>query len=142
MQCVTMPAGKPKVLAPGMYAIDVEPIPLTIGTIEEFNKRDKQVANTPLNRKKQVTFKEPCNMSNSNTQTHVKQQRVQKTNVPVIISVGVNSSTKASRTPTEIRDPDYQTLHLHLFSNAGCTDRPLVFGLRLLKTYDEESLSA
>ncbi|GJU43892.1 hypothetical protein Tco_1201158 [Tanacetum coccineum] len=27
MQCVTMHAGKPKVLAPGMYAIDVEPIP-------------------------------------------------------------------------------------------------------------------
>ncbi|GKC38883.1 retrovirus-related pol polyprotein from transposon TNT 1-94 [Tanacetum coccineum] len=26
MQCVTMPAVKPKVLAPGMYAIDVEPI--------------------------------------------------------------------------------------------------------------------
>ncbi|GKD78010.1 retrovirus-related pol polyprotein from transposon TNT 1-94 [Tanacetum coccineum] len=27
LQCVTMPAEKPKVLAPGMYAIDVEPIP-------------------------------------------------------------------------------------------------------------------
>ncbi|GJS75198.1 integrase, catalytic region, zinc finger, CCHC-type containing protein [Tanacetum coccineum] len=27
MQCVTMPAVKPKVLAPGMYAIDVEPFP-------------------------------------------------------------------------------------------------------------------
>ncbi|GKD68491.1 hypothetical protein Tco_1322581 [Tanacetum coccineum] len=26
MQCVTMPVVKPKVLAPGMYAIDVEPI--------------------------------------------------------------------------------------------------------------------
>ncbi|GJR24770.1 hypothetical protein Tco_0973297 [Tanacetum coccineum] len=27
MQCVTMPAVKPKVLCPGMYAIDVKPIP-------------------------------------------------------------------------------------------------------------------
>ncbi|GJX60248.1 retrovirus-related pol polyprotein from transposon TNT 1-94 [Tanacetum coccineum] len=27
LQCVTMPAEKPKVLAPGLYAIDVEPIP-------------------------------------------------------------------------------------------------------------------
>ncbi|GKA39965.1 hypothetical protein Tco_0732558, partial [Tanacetum coccineum] len=27
MQCVTMPAIKPKVLTLGMYAIDVEPIP-------------------------------------------------------------------------------------------------------------------
>nr|GEW77908.1 integrase, catalytic region, zinc finger, CCHC-type, peptidase aspartic, catalytic [Tanacetum cinerariifolium] len=47
-----------------------------------------------------------------------------------------------TRTPTEIRDPNYQTLHLHLLSNAGRTDHPLVFGLRLLKTYDEESLMA
>nr|GEW85928.1 integrase, catalytic region, zinc finger, CCHC-type, peptidase aspartic, catalytic [Tanacetum cinerariifolium] len=36
-------------------------------------------------------------------------------------------------TPTEIRDPMYQTLHFCLFSNAGHTDRPLVFGLRLFK---------
>ncbi|GJW88929.1 integrase, catalytic region, zinc finger, CCHC-type containing protein [Tanacetum coccineum] len=57
MKRVTMDSVKPKVLAPGMYAIDVEPIPLAIGTI-------------------------------------------------------------------------------------GRTDRPLVFGLRLLKTYDGESLSA
>ncbi|GKF71247.1 hypothetical protein Tco_0207361, partial [Tanacetum coccineum] len=33
---VTMPAKKPKVLAPGMYAIDVEPIPLIIGIIGKF----------------------------------------------------------------------------------------------------------
>nr|GEU35048.1 retrovirus-related Pol polyprotein from transposon TNT 1-94 [Tanacetum cinerariifolium] len=36
MQCVTMPAVKPQVLALGMYAIDVEPIPLVIGTIGKF----------------------------------------------------------------------------------------------------------
>ncbi|GJZ39700.1 hypothetical protein Tco_0586263 [Tanacetum coccineum] len=47
-----------------------------------------------------------------------------------------------NRTPTKIGAPNYQTLHLYLFSNAGRTYRPLVFGLRLLKTYDEESLSA
>ncbi|GJT87384.1 hypothetical protein Tco_1069101 [Tanacetum coccineum] len=145
MQCITMPAVKPKVLAPGMYAIDVEPIPprnrnnrevhleylkhltesvetlreiveearidksldnalenacfytkrsqelleYVIGTCpKEFNKRDKKAATTPLNRKKQVTFKEPCNTSDNNTQTHVEQQKVQKTNVPVIPSTG------------------------------------------------------
>ncbi|GKB83453.1 hypothetical protein Tco_0950348 [Tanacetum coccineum] len=128
MQCVIIPAVKPKVLAPGMYAIDVEPIPprsrnnrevhldylkhlkesvetlreiveedriekpldnalgnayfytkrsqelleYMIGTCpKDFNKRDKQIATTSLNRKKQ-------------------------TNVPVIPSTGVISSTKAS----------------------------------------------
>ncbi|GKE52709.1 integrase, catalytic region, zinc finger, CCHC-type containing protein, partial [Tanacetum coccineum] len=39
-------------------------------------------------------------------------------------------------TPTKIEDPTFQTLHLHLVSNVGRTDHPLVFGLRLLKTYD------
>ncbi|GKF27599.1 hypothetical protein Tco_0093941, partial [Tanacetum coccineum] len=117
IKCVTMDSVKPKVLAPGMYAIDVEPIPsrnrnnrevhldylkhlkesvetlceivkeariekpldnvlenacfytkrslklleYVIGTFpKEFNKRDKKTATTPLNRKKQVTFKETC----------------------------------------------------------------------------------
>ncbi|GJW43182.1 hypothetical protein Tco_0071981 [Tanacetum coccineum] len=68
-----------------------------IGTCpKEFNKRDKKVATTPLNRKKQVTFKEPCDTSNNNTQTHVEQQKVKKTNVHVIPSIGVNSSTEDS----------------------------------------------
>ncbi|GJY97292.1 hypothetical protein Tco_0514202 [Tanacetum coccineum] len=153
MQCVTMPAIKPIVLAPSMYTIDVESIPLrnrnnrevhldylkhlkesvetlleiveesriekpldnalenacfytkrsqelleyVIGTCpKEFNKRDKKAATTPLNRKNQVTLKEPCDTSNNNTQTHVDQQKVQNTNVTVIPSIGVNSSTEAS----------------------------------------------
>ncbi|GJV10495.1 hypothetical protein Tco_1352036 [Tanacetum coccineum] len=54
-----------------------------------------------------------------------------------------NTSQKPlNRTPTEIGDPMYQTLHIRLFSNAGRTDRPLVFGLRLFKTYDGGSLTA
>nr|GEV48669.1 hypothetical protein [Tanacetum cinerariifolium] len=35
-------------------------------------------------------------------------------------------------------DPMYETLHICLVSNACRTDRPLVFGLRLFKTYDED----
>ncbi|GKD66084.1 hypothetical protein Tco_1308192 [Tanacetum coccineum] len=153
MKCVTMNVVKLKVLASGMYAIDVEPIPphnrnnrevhleylkhlkesvetvleivkeariekpldnmlesaclytkrsqelleYVIGTCpKEFRKREKKVATTTLNRKKQVTFREPCETLNNNTQTHVKQQKVQKTNVPVIPSIGVHSSTEAS----------------------------------------------
>nr|GEV62164.1 hypothetical protein [Tanacetum cinerariifolium]GFB83756.1 hypothetical protein [Tanacetum cinerariifolium] len=64
--------------------------------LKEFNKRDKKAATTPLNRKKQVTFKELCDTSNNNTQTHVERQKVQKTNVLVIFSKGVNSSIEAS----------------------------------------------
>ncbi|GJZ66321.1 hypothetical protein Tco_0623017 [Tanacetum coccineum] len=153
MECVNMNTVKPKVLAPGMYAIDVEPIPprnrnnrevhldylkhlkksvetlreiveearierpldnalenacfytkrsqelleYVIGTCpKEFSKRDKKVATTPLTRNKQVTFRETCETSNNNTQTHVEKQNVKKTNVPVIPSTGVNSSTEAS----------------------------------------------
>nr|GEU50501.1 retrovirus-related Pol polyprotein from transposon TNT 1-94 [Tanacetum cinerariifolium] len=46
------------------------------------------------------------------------------------------------KNPAKIRDPTFQTLHLCLVSNAGRTDRPLVFRLRLLKTYDGGSLTA
>nr|GEZ48091.1 uncharacterized mitochondrial protein AtMg00810-like [Tanacetum cinerariifolium] len=44
--------------------------------------------------------------------------------------------------PTKVGDPTFQTLHLSLVSNAGRTYRPLVFRLRLLKTYDGGSLTA
>ncbi|GJX80389.1 retrovirus-related pol polyprotein from transposon TNT 1-94 [Tanacetum coccineum] len=68
-----------------------------IGTCpKEFSNRDKKVATTPLTRKNQVTFMETCETSNNNTQKHVEQQKVQTTNVPVIPSTGLNSSTKAS----------------------------------------------
>nr|GEV68963.1 hypothetical protein [Tanacetum cinerariifolium] len=68
-----------------------------IGTCtKEFNKRDKKADTTPLNRKKQVTFKVPYDTSDHATQTHVEQQKVKKTNVPVTPSTGVNGSTKAS----------------------------------------------
>ncbi|GJT33384.1 retrovirus-related pol polyprotein from transposon TNT 1-94 [Tanacetum coccineum] len=68
-----------------------------IGTCpKELSKRKKKVATAHLNRKKQVTFKEPCETLNNNTQTHVEQQKVQKTNVPLIPYTRVNSSTKAS----------------------------------------------
>nr|GEU99252.1 retrovirus-related Pol polyprotein from transposon TNT 1-94 [Tanacetum cinerariifolium] len=141
--CVTMPAVKPKVLATGMYVIDVEPIPPrnrnnrevhldylkhlkeSVATLREivedarvekpfdsslasaycytkhsqklveyvigtcpnnFNKGDKQIASTPVTRKKQVTLIDPCETSTNNTFTHVKQQTMHQTNEPVIPS--------------------------------------------------------
>nr|GEW97125.1 reverse transcriptase domain-containing protein [Tanacetum cinerariifolium] len=143
--CVTMPAIKSKVLAPGRYAIDVEPIPpcfrnnrevhlyylkhliesvetireiveeakversldrslafsflytkhsqelleYVIGTcLKDFNQRDKKQDVTPVTRKKQVTFMDPCETSTNNTLTHVKQQTMHQTNEPVIPSRG------------------------------------------------------
>ncbi|GJT10391.1 retrovirus-related pol polyprotein from transposon TNT 1-94 [Tanacetum coccineum] len=68
-----------------------------IGTCpKDFNKRDKKHASTPLTRKKQVTFEDQCEMSNNNTHKHVKQLNIQKTNVLMIPSTGVNSCTDAS----------------------------------------------
>ncbi|GJR46103.1 retrovirus-related pol polyprotein from transposon TNT 1-94 [Tanacetum coccineum] len=69
-----------------------------IGTSpKEFNTKDNKVASTPLTRKKQVTFNDTCETSTSNTQKHVVQQKVQQSNVPVIPSTRVTSSTDASR---------------------------------------------
>nr|GEW54384.1 integrase, catalytic region, zinc finger, CCHC-type, peptidase aspartic, catalytic [Tanacetum cinerariifolium] len=68
-----------------------------IGTcLKDFNKRDKKQATTPLNRKKQVTFADQCETSNTNTQKHVEQQITQKTNVLVLPSTRVDSCTDAS----------------------------------------------
>nr|GEX30533.1 integrase, catalytic region, zinc finger, CCHC-type, peptidase aspartic, catalytic [Tanacetum cinerariifolium] len=141
---------KLKVLAPGKYAIDVEPIvprvrnnreahfdylrnlkesietipdiveeakvvrPLdrsivsacrytkhsrelleyAIGTCpQDSHQRDKKLAHVPLIREKQVTFVEPSNTLNSNTQKHVAKVNTQNTNVPVPPSTGVNRYT-------------------------------------------------
>ncbi|GJT09810.1 hypothetical protein Tco_0856852 [Tanacetum coccineum] len=148
-----MESVKPRVLAPGRYGIDVEPIPphnrnnrevhlhylkhlkesvetlreiveeakverpldrslasaslytkhsqnlleYAIGTcLKDFNQRDKKHTPTPLIRKKQVTFEEQCDTSNSNTHKHVEQLNSQMTNVPVPPSTGVNYCTNAS----------------------------------------------
>ncbi|GJW75241.1 hypothetical protein Tco_0134611 [Tanacetum coccineum] len=127
MKCVTMNTVKPKVLSPGMYAIDVEPIPPrnrnnkevhldylkhlkesveTLREIVEEARIEKPLDNALENAcfytkrsqelNKQVTFRETCGTSNNNTQTHVEQLKEQKTNVHVIPSTGVNSSTEAS----------------------------------------------
>ncbi|GKC04958.1 retrovirus-related pol polyprotein from transposon TNT 1-94, partial [Tanacetum coccineum] len=73
----------------------------------------------------------------------VKQPESVSTSKIVITKRLSNTSQKRlTRTPTEIGDPTYQTLHIRLFSNAGHTYRPLVFGLNLFKTYDGGSLTA
>ncbi|GJX01950.1 hypothetical protein Tco_0185863 [Tanacetum coccineum] len=63
---------------------------------KDFNQRDKKHVATPLTRKKQVTFEDQCETSNSNTHTNVAQLNIRKTNVPVPPSTGVNNCTDAS----------------------------------------------
>ncbi|GJS85670.1 retrovirus-related pol polyprotein from transposon TNT 1-94 [Tanacetum coccineum] len=112
MKSVTKDHVKPTVLAPGKYAIDVEPIPPrnrnnrevhldylrhlkeSVETLYEIVEEAK--VERPLDRKKQVTFKEQCDTSNSNTHIHVGQLNTQQTNVPMPPSTGVNYYTNAS----------------------------------------------
>ncbi|GJV30184.1 integrase, catalytic region, zinc finger, CCHC-type containing protein [Tanacetum coccineum] len=155
--CFTSDYVKPKVLAPGMYAIDVKPIPhplknnrsahlnyishlkesvetvreiveearvvkpldnalnyacqytklsqelleYVIGTCpKSFSERDNKAPSTPVTRKKQVTFSDKPGTSSSNTQKHEVHQKVQQTNIPVIPSTRVNTSTEASGSKT------------------------------------------
>nr|GEW09645.1 hypothetical protein [Tanacetum cinerariifolium] len=58
--------------------------------LQDSHQRDKKHAPTPLIRKKQVTFAEQCDTSNSNTQKLVVKLNTQQTNVPVPPSTGVN----------------------------------------------------
>ncbi|GJU63787.1 retrovirus-related pol polyprotein from transposon TNT 1-94 [Tanacetum coccineum] len=128
LKCITMDSVKPRVLATGRYAIDVEPIPPrnrnnrevhpdylkhlkeSVETLREIVEEAK--ADIPLDSslafsclytkhsqelKKQVTFEDQCETSNSNTHKRVEQLYIQKTNVSVHPSTGVNSCTDASR---------------------------------------------
>nr|GEY13923.1 integrase, catalytic region, zinc finger, CCHC-type, peptidase aspartic, catalytic [Tanacetum cinerariifolium] len=176
---VTIDSVTPKVLAPGMYAIDVEPIPPclrinkevhldylknlkeSIETLREIVEEAK--ATTLLTRKKQVTFMDQCETSNNNTHNHVEQQTTQKTYVPMIPSIGVNSCTDTSRSKPrsntkknkimQATSVNRKTVEDHPRTNkynlqkpnrvdSGRTDHPFIFGLRLLKhmTWDHSRL--
>nr|GEV45546.1 integrase, catalytic region, zinc finger, CCHC-type, peptidase aspartic, catalytic [Tanacetum cinerariifolium] len=63
------------------YAIDTCP--------QGSQQRAKQLAHTPLIRKKQVTAPKPSDRQDSNKNKHVVTQKIQKTNVPVPHSTGV-----------------------------------------------------
>nr|GEW34176.1 hypothetical protein [Tanacetum cinerariifolium] len=171
---------KPIVLAPRKYAIDVEPIPShlrhnrdarldylrhhkeSVETIRDIVEEAKAV------RKNQVTFAEQCDKSNSNTHKHVTELNIQKTNVPVPPSTGVNCCTDASESQPRINtkknkiSPAKGVNKMQLeeqprtnksrLRTTNCVDsssrtkshtnRPLVFGLKLLKTCDRGSLTA
>nr|GEV41330.1 retrovirus-related Pol polyprotein from transposon TNT 1-94 [Tanacetum cinerariifolium] len=68
-----------------------------IGTCPQGSQqRAKQLAYTPLIRKKQVTAPKPSDRQDSNKNQHVVTQKIQKTNVLVPHSTGVKRCPKAS----------------------------------------------
>ncbi|GJV32104.1 hypothetical protein Tco_1392504 [Tanacetum coccineum] len=93
---------------------------------------------------KKFTLEEQCPLTRFTKSKVVPLQQPEhvSTSEIVIIERFCNTTQKplTSKTLTKIGDPKYQTLHLRQFSNAGRIDRLVVFGLRLLKTYDGESL--
>ncbi|GKA27638.1 integrase, catalytic region, zinc finger, CCHC-type containing protein [Tanacetum coccineum] len=148
---------------------EIELLEYVIGTCsKDFNQRDKNHDATSLTRKKQVTFKDQCETSNSNTHKHVEQLNIPKTNVHVPPSTGVNSCTDASgsqpRSNTKknrilpAKSVNKKKVEEHPKTNKSSlkttnhvdssisskrrTDHPLVFGFRLLKTYDRGLLTA
>nr|GEV18706.1 integrase, catalytic region, zinc finger, CCHC-type, peptidase aspartic, catalytic [Tanacetum cinerariifolium] len=137
-----------------------------IGTCPQGSQqRAKQLAHISLIRKKQVIVAKPSDKSDRTTHKHVVTVKTQKTNVPVPPSIGVNSCPNASGSqpksttkthrispandqvwkPKQVRQvwkPTRKVLTTigHQWRLAGRTDRPFVFGFRLLKTYDGGSL--
>nr|GEW73968.1 integrase, catalytic region, zinc finger, CCHC-type, peptidase aspartic, catalytic [Tanacetum cinerariifolium] len=105
---------KPRVLARGKYAIDVEPIvprlrnnrdahldylrhlKESVETILDIVEEAKVLAYIPLIRKTQVTVAKPSDKSDSTTHRHVVTVKSQQTNVPVPPSTGVNSFPNGS----------------------------------------------
>nr|GEZ68905.1 integrase, catalytic region, zinc finger, CCHC-type, peptidase aspartic, catalytic [Tanacetum cinerariifolium] len=98
---------------------------------------EAKLAHTPLIRKKQVIATKPSDRQDSNKNKHVVTKKIQKTNVPVPHSTGVKRCPKASGS-----QPKSNHKTNRISPAKGRTDRPLVFGLKLLKTYDGGSLTA
>nr|GEZ66883.1 hypothetical protein [Tanacetum cinerariifolium] len=92
---------KPKVLAPGMYAISSKYI--------VSPRRVNRVESTPLPKKKQATFQEPPRPSNRPTLKTVVQQ-YKKTNIHLNLSTGVKPATGASKPMSKSDTRNHSTL--------------------------------
>nr|GEV55305.1 integrase, catalytic region, zinc finger, CCHC-type, peptidase aspartic, catalytic [Tanacetum cinerariifolium] len=139
---------KPKVIAPGMYAIDVEPLfphcrnkrevhldylkhlQKSVTTLCEIVEEAK--AERPLDRSLASAFLYTKHsqelleyvigtcLKDFNKQ-HKKHVSTHLTRKKQAISASMQSAITllTNRNPTKIRDPPFQTLHLHLFSNVA-----------------------
>ncbi|GKB74521.1 retrovirus-related pol polyprotein from transposon TNT 1-94, partial [Tanacetum coccineum] len=78
--------------------------------------------------RKKFTLGEQCPLTRiTNSKVVPLQQHEHVSTNEIVITKRFSNTTQKplTRTPTEIGDPKYQTLHLCLFSNAGRTDRPM-----------------
>ncbi|GJR36669.1 hypothetical protein Tco_1212353 [Tanacetum coccineum] len=74
--------------------------------------------------KKQVTFNDKPGPSSSNTQKHEVHQKVQQTNVPMIHSTGVNTSTEASGSKPRSNTKNNRILPAKSVNNKKVEDHP------------------
>ncbi|GJY51171.1 retrovirus-related pol polyprotein from transposon TNT 1-94 [Tanacetum coccineum] len=97
-----------------------------IGTCpKSFNEKDNKAPSTPLTRKKQVTFNDKPRTSSSNTQKHEEHQKVQHSNIPVIPSTGVNSSTEASGSKPRSNTKNNRNLPAKSVNQKTIEDHPM-----------------
>nr|GEV13576.1 putative ribonuclease H-like domain-containing protein [Tanacetum cinerariifolium] len=112
LKCVTTDSVTPKVLAPGMYAIDVEPIPprlrnnreVHLDYLKHFKKSvatlREIVEEAKVERPLDISVASDCLYTKHSQELleykHVEQQITQKTNVLVLSSIGVDSCTDGS----------------------------------------------
>ncbi|GKA11318.1 hypothetical protein Tco_0690751 [Tanacetum coccineum] len=106
-------------------SLSQELLEYVIGTcLKSFNKRDNKAPSTPLTRKKQVTFNDKLGTSSSNTQKHEEHQKVQHSNIHVIPSTRVNTSTEASRSKPRSNTKKNRILPAKSVNNKKVEDHP------------------
>ncbi|GJS70942.1 hypothetical protein Tco_0703783 [Tanacetum coccineum] len=102
-----------------------ELVEYVIGTCpKEFTERDSKAPSIPLTRKKQVTFTNTCSTSTNNTQKHGVHQKTQPSNVQVIPSTGVSSSTRASGSKPRSNTKHNRILPAKSVNNKKVEDHP------------------
>ncbi|GJR42784.1 hypothetical protein Tco_1310887 [Tanacetum coccineum] len=102
-----------------------ELVEYVIGTCpKEFTERDSKAPSIPLTRKKQVTFTDTCSTSTNNTQKHGVHQKTQPSNVQVIPSTGVSSSTRASGSKPRSNTKHNRILPAKSVNNKKVEDHP------------------
>ncbi|GJY01040.1 hypothetical protein Tco_0359192 [Tanacetum coccineum] len=142
--CFTSDYVKPKVLAPGMYAIDVKPIPHPLKNNRSahlnYVKHLKESVETVREIVEEARVVKPLDNSLNYACQYTKlSQELLECVIGIAQKVSMKRDNKVPL-PSKPQGPHQQwgskfpKPSIRLFSNAGGTDHPLVSGLRLFKT--------
>ncbi|GJY97071.1 hypothetical protein Tco_0513981 [Tanacetum coccineum] len=139
-------------ITPGMFKPDIEPIYPSLKNNRDAHEEllvyvyqtcpslpkssGKLVVVTPINKDKRVRFAEPITSSN-NIPKRTASLKTKDSKKPLLTSTGVKPTTNASGSKLS-----GNTKNNRISRPPCCPDRPLVFGLRMFKTYNREPLSA